>query len=1004
MSKLFKSLFFISFVFAQFDWQDNGLPVRQGNHIEWLRTADKGNEGEIIFAWSDTRSGGRDIYVKKIDQNGDEVWGDTNGILVVSAPGRQEDPILISDGSGGAYVMWKDYRDEPDDGDFYAQYVLSDGSLAWDDMGVPLTTVPGPQVSPNMSGDGAGGAFAIWNDQSTDTGNYGHVYGTHLSPNGVLAEGVGIPLNVSPYEHAGVSIEIAAPGSAIMVWSDNRNIDLGLGNDIYAQRIDSQCNTLWSAPEEGGIAIYSGEYTQGHAKVTYYSDTASIIVWDDNRNDPPVSENGPTSEDIYAQFIDMDGNILFSSDGIAVSIEESRQYKPRVKGDSQGAYVIWSDTRYNNQTPALNDIFIQRLTLEDGLVWDEARPLCINQLGDQTQARLSTDSYGGAFVTWMDDRNESNFDDIYLQHIDSDGDFTFDVDGIGIGNADGLQMNPLVRTDSGNGAFIVWGDFRTGSLSIYLQHLNLSNELTLDVNGDIYASGLGGNTITEYSYRPKSAYLGNGESLIYWVDQRYGVFGQNIYGQKVSSSGWSDDYSSIDLLNYIENYGKKLTENNRGDFPSVSNIGSSGDILMGFSDLEATLQGPGASFQILDNDLNLSGNQDGTLLSNPSESIKINSINLSASNNGEVYYAFSEYEYFVANVFMQKFDVSGNPVSAPVRVVEDFMQDNIVNGIAEIENQGLLIAFDSESWMGSTVQFTGVDYDGNPLNEWEGLLDLTSYNSNQKYRGMVSMEDMGFFIIWDDDRNGNSDIYGQRIDLNGNIIGDADGIAIAVADNDQTEPTISYNQSLNEVMVCWEDYRSGTYYDIFCNTIDGESLEVGEEIVVSALSYNQRYPFVYSTTGEDYLVAWQDSRNDPGENLAPDDDIYIQQILNGNNMFQDDGIVVCNEDFSQTYPQIELYNEESNSYMIYWNDNRSSGKEDLVNIYVQSISIQPQECLVMDVNNDGIINVLDIVLVVNIIFGDISPDNQQSCAGDANGDGIINVLDVVLIVNSILTF
>ena len=121
-------------------------------------------------------------------------------------------------------------------------------------------------------------------------------------------------------------------------------------------------------------------------------------------------------------------------------------------------------------------------------------------------------------------------------------------------------------------------------------------------------------------------------------------------------------------------------------------------------------------------------------------------------------------------------------------------------------------------------------------------------------------------------------------------------------------------------------------------------------------------------------------------------------------MFQDDGIVVCNEDFSQTYPQIELYNEESNSYMIYRNDNRSSGKEDLVNIYVQSISIQPQECLVMDVNNDGIINVLDIVLVVNIIFGDISPDSQQSCAGDANGDGIINVLDVVLIVNSILTF
>ena len=47
---------------------------------------------------------------------------------------------------------------------------------------------------------------------------------------------------------------------------------------------------------------------------------------------------------------------------------------------------------------------------------------------------------------------------------------------------------------------------------------------------------------------------------------------------------------------------------------------------------------------------------------------------------------------------------------------------------------------------------------------------------------------------------------------------------------------------------------------------------------------------------------------------------------------------------------------------------------------------------------------IDIVLVVNIIFGDSIPDNQQSCASDANGDGIINVLDVVLIVNYILSF
>jgi hypothetical protein len=152
MYRMMQIILISSIALAQFDWEENGIAVRQGNHIEWLRTADIGNQGEIIFAWSDTRDGGRDVYAKKIDVSGQELWGnDGDGILIVSAYGRQEDPILISDGNGGAYVMWKDYRTEPDDGDFYAQYVLSDGTLAWDSQGVPLTTGSGPQGAPNMS-------------------------------------------------------------------------------------------------------------------------------------------------------------------------------------------------------------------------------------------------------------------------------------------------------------------------------------------------------------------------------------------------------------------------------------------------------------------------------------------------------------------------------------------------------------------------------------------------------------------------------------------------------------------------------------------------------------------------------------------------------------------------------------------------------------------------------------------------------------------------------------
>ena len=107
----------------QFGWDDNGVALRQGAHIEWQKTGDIGNSEEMIFAWSDTRSSDREIYAQKFDSNGNKFWGE-GGVLIVSYEGRQEDPILIHDGNGGAYIIWRDYRVEPDPvGDVYAQHI-----------------------------------------------------------------------------------------------------------------------------------------------------------------------------------------------------------------------------------------------------------------------------------------------------------------------------------------------------------------------------------------------------------------------------------------------------------------------------------------------------------------------------------------------------------------------------------------------------------------------------------------------------------------------------------------------------------------------------------------------------------------------------------------------------------------------------------------------------------------------------------------------------------------
>ena len=62
-------------------------------------------------------------------------------------------------------------------------------------------------------------------------------------------------------------------------------------------------------------------------------------------------------------------------------------------------------------------------------------------------------------------------------------------------------------------------------------------------------------------------------------------------------------------------------------------------------------------------------------------------------------------------------------------------------------------------------------------------------------------------------------------------------------------------------------------------------------------------------------------------------------------------------------------------------------------------SVSMDDSIVGDINSDGTINILDVVVLINIIL-DMADENS---AADLNEDGVYNVLDVVLLVNLILT-
>ena len=82
-------------------------------------------------------------------------------------------------------------------------------------------------------------------------------------------------------------------------------------------------------------------------------------------------------------------------------------------------------------------------------------------------------------------------------------------------------------------------------------------------------------------------------------------------------------------------------------------------------------------------------------------------------------------------------------------------------------------------------------------------------------------------------------------------------------------------------------------------------------------------------------------------------------------------------------------------------ENSANFEISLNQFYYSFLEYSPQYCqddfLAGDINDDGILNVLDIVLMVNMIL-----DADYEEVADMNEDGVINVLDIVTLINTIL--
>ena len=240
----------------------------------------------------------------------------------------------------------------------------------------------------------------------------------------------------------------------------------------------------------------------------------AIIAWEDRRN----------YGDIYAQRVDEMGRCLWSEAGVAICTASYAQSAPRICSDGAGGAIIaWTDMR------AFMDlnIYAQRVGSDGNVLWTaDGVPVC-TEIIHQRLNDICADGFGGAILIWQDERTGlTDWDDIYCQRLDPDGNLLWAAAGVPLCTGGWLKEWARVVSDGKGGAIFSWIDWI--NTRIAAQRVNAAGTVMWTVNGETIRDATGN------PYEPEIVQDGSGGAVISWTDHRDWY---DAYVQRVDSLG-----------------------------------------------------------------------------------------------------------------------------------------------------------------------------------------------------------------------------------------------------------------------------------------------------------------------------------------------------------------------------------------------------------------------------------------------------------------------------------
>ncbi len=890
-SKLFLPVLLFPLLIAGDLWNNsNGAPIRQGIFVEWQRTVCPGLDGNWIVIWSDTRFGSRNIFAQKISPDGATLW-QTGGVSVTNLPGRQEDPVAIEDGQGGAFICWVDYRYD-EDGDIFYQHINADGQILLDSLGVALCQQSGLQKTISMCTDSAGGVFVSWQDGRNGVDQ--DIYGTHISSmDDVVNPGTGVAIISQNGDQFSKSIEYGGDQQALIVWTDSR---AGADLDIYLQKLNADMTTIFPA---AGLALSATDNLESKPRTTFVHGDTSIVVW----------QSGDTDSKIWYQFVNSSGLLGTAAE---VCSFDSVQSDARVKRNDAGEVaVLWKDFRFD---PVDGDIYVQRINPDGTLSWTaDGLSVDVSPL-KKGFPRLIEDSQGGVMVAW--ERGSFPEVNVVANYISADGIVTFSDTGQVIAGVSGYQFGPILGLGTNGSFFIAYANQGSGSIDLTIQAVDTTGQVLYDSTGVVVRDGLDGHV--KYVFG-----LSDSDSLILtWEDNRQGRI---IYGTRVETGGANPTLNGMPLTTHPSVSEDVVTE-------PVSVRGNDGIYIATFDAASGTKL--------------IRLNKVSTQLHQmwPSEGILVNGTQadqrrpvLIPLGTGVLCFWSEIRNAIDFDIYFQVFDADGNKTGPDTGtpLVETYFLDEYVEWAALTPDGNILIFWKEDSWGAGVLKYTKISQTGQPAFGWPptGYTLAGPMGDPGKLLGKVISADTGVMVVWEETRDNAKDIYAQILSWDGDVLLGSAGIPLTEAPNDQTNPSFDINVDMGTALVVWEDFRDGMDFNLFGQLLDIQAYAlVDTNVVICNASQYQLRPYVSALDEFGYGIVWEDERGSLVEDpvLTGGMDVYMNGFTD-HVLFDLGGIPVAQEYHDQKEPQIFRLNHDE--YLISWLDLRSSGKADLVNLY-----------------------------------------------------------------------